>query len=246
MKEVVVMPTCKRPEMLALALRAIDQADNPPNDIRIFCDTDTNVQEVEYVRDTYLPHAMIFHAGQHPSLPSGMWNILNSMKQGYETGADLIYHVEEDVLVKPDFFEWHRSMDYPDLMATCGRIMERFPNYLQYTNPGACLRRAGLGLVVEHITDDLFRNHEQYMDRFGPMEESSKLDDGLIRRVARQHGLRVMYPWKPKCAHIGFRGYRRYDIFQNNGNIVERIAGLERMLPNVRNHDPRYGQDCEL
>lgn len=242
MKEVIVMPVCNRPEMLSLALRGIDQANNPPDDVRIFCDTDTCVSDVEYVRDTYLPHAQIFQAGLHPFVPSGMWNILNALKQGYETGADLIYHIEEDVVVKPKFFEWHRKHNVPGIMATCGR---RWKNYPYYTNPGSCFHRSKLGLVVKHIIPALFSNHVAYQDVvFGKMEESSHLDDGLIRRVARQHNLPVVYPNEPMCSHIGFRYYRKVDIFQNNGTIQERIVGLEDMLSKL---DPngRYSRDYE-
>ncbi|VVB52815.1 Uncharacterised protein [uncultured archaeon] len=244
--EVVVMPTYARPEMLALALEALDrtQADV---DVRIFADHGANLDEIDYVRDTYYPHAVIFHAAQHIYAPSGMWNILHALKAGYDTGALHIYIVEEDVLVHPDFFKWHHEAqaDAGDFIATCGRIQPRYPDYRLYQNPGSCFRRDKLALVVKHIKDELFADPRGYQDRtFGPMDESSHLDDGLVRRVARQHGLGAKYPETPKCRHIGFAGYNRIHIFQNRGNIQERIEGLRKMLPTI---DPsgRYSRDFE-
>lgn len=243
----VVMPTLNRPEMLALALEHLDRT-NQDIDVRIFLDhtSQERLDEVEYVRDTYYPNALIFHADPHIQTPSGMWNILNALLQGYNTGAEYIYIVEEDVCVYPDFFKWHEQAQKDNMwFATCGRVMRNYPNYRYYTNPGSCFERSMLELVIPHINYDMFSTGREYMDRvFGPMDESSDLDDGLIRRVARQHGLQVKYPDTPKCSHIGFRGYNKLDIFQNPGDLKTRIEGLRKMLPNI---DPngRYSRDFE-
>lgn len=248
MKEVVVMPTLKRPEMLALSLEKINQSNNPPDDIRIFLDTCTEEQamEVEFVRDEYCPHAMIYRAQKHIEMPGGMWNILMSLKQGYETGADLIWIIEEDVLVKSESFNWHRQAQASgDYLATCGRKIPRLPNYNQYTNPGSCFKREMLVKVVEHIKPELFIDRRKYMDeQFGRMDEISDLDDGLIRRIARFNGLKVLYPSNPTCYHIGFRAYNHFMNWVNEGNIQERITGLRKMLPTI---DPncKYTGDFE-
>ena len=246
MANTVVMPVCKRPEMLALALEALDrtQADL---DVRIYADTQTNLDEVEYTRDVYFPDALIFHAKPHAQVPSGMWNILGALKAGYHTGSPYVFLVEEDVVVKPDFFDWHMEAQRTgDYLATCGRRMRNYPQFVMYTNPGACFAHDKLGLVVEHINDDLFSNSRVYMDMtFGSMDESSDLDDGLIRRVARQHQLTVKYPESPKCSHIGFRGYRQLDIAQNDGDIATRIAGLRQMLAKIDVNARYFSRDLD-
>jgi hypothetical protein len=246
-KQIVVMPTLKRLEMLALALERLARTNESDLDVRIFADTDANLEELDYVRDNYYPDAMIFHAGPHVDVPSGMWNILNALKQGYETAADLIYIVEEDVLVKPDFFKWHQSAQEPGILATCGRRMQgALASYSQYTNPGSCFSLDKLRLVVKHITKDLFNNRRAYMDGvFGRMDEVSDLDDGLIRRIARFYGLPVKYPDIPKCSHIGFTAYNRYFGWTNNeGDIKYRIEKLRMMLPTV-DMKSRYTHDFE-
>ena len=65
---VVVVPTLKRPEFLGLCLEKIAQTpEGQYLDVRIFLDTcsDERADEVEFVRDTYLPNAEIFRASEH-------------------------------------------------------------------------------------------------------------------------------------------------------------------------------------
>jgi len=246
LSECVVMPCYKRIEMLALALEHLDRTNRKNLDIRIFVDTTTEerIDEVEYVRNVYYPDAIIFHAKPHPNVPSGMWNILNALKQGYETGASRVYLVEEDTCVHRDYFTWHDEAQVSgDFLATCGRYHR--PGYEKYTNPGSCFKREMLAKVVEHIVPDLFVDRRAYMDhQFGKMDELSDLDDGLIRRIAKFHGLKVKYPDMPKCSHIGFMAYNHYRGWENTGNIRERIVNLRKMLNEV---DPknRYTKDFE-
>jgi len=223
---VVVMPTLKRPEFLALALEKISLSNNPPDDIRIFLDTcpAERLDEVEYVRDTYLPTAQIFQAGPHIAATSGCWNILNSIKQGSHTGADYVFLIEEDVMVFPDFFNWslemHKSDDY---FATCGRLRkEHSSDY--YTNPGACISRNGLKHLLPYINDRYFADCRGYLDMHFPlMEEASHLDDGLIRRVIKMSGMKIAYPLTPKVAHQGFHFYNQFQQYTTAGPIQERI-----------------------
>ena len=139
---VVVIPTCNRPEFLALVLEKLSRTPESDSiDVRIFLDSgsEARLKEVEYVRDTYLPTAEIFQAHTHVVAPSGTWNILNSLKAGYETGAAFIYLVEEDVMVlSEDFFQRHRDMqdsgDYfvnlrPALRSYADRFLSK-PGYL--------------------------------------------------------------------------------------------------------------------
>jgi hypothetical protein len=240
------MPTLKRPEMLALALESIDRADQSPDDIRIYVDhtDDKRLSEVEYVRDTYLPRALIFHAKEHPRAPSGCWNILNSMKDGYESGADLIFFIEEDVRVFHDYFTWSTRAQDSGCFATSGRYIKRYgENY--YTNPGASFRRESLALVVPHINDSFFNDRRGYLDKtFSPFPDASDLDDGLIRHVMRSVNGFVKYPETPKVAHQGFRMYCRTEEFRPMGNIQQRVDQLRNILKHV---DPswRFTQDFE-
>lgn len=247
MKSVVVMPTLHRPEMLALSLERIANSINHPDDIRIFLDacSEERLDEVEYVRDEFFPEAHIFRAGKHVEAPSGTWNILHALKQGYHSGADLVFLIEEDVQIFPEFFKWHIfKQETGDWFATCGRYRTEYP-IDHYTNPGSCLKKDSLRQIVPHINDSFFNDRRGYMDRFfGVMDGASDLDDGLIRRVIRACSGKIAYPDKPKCAHHGFRMYNRAEPYLVTGNIKERINQFRKMQKALKSSD-RYTRDFE-
>src|SRR5277367_2991462 len=120
---VVVIPTLKRPEFLALTLEKIAQTPEGQHlDVRIFLDTcsDERADEVEFCRDTYLPNAEIFRASEHIKVLSGTWNILNALRCGYETGKKFVFMIEEDIFIKNSFFDLHRRVQNSgDYFVTC-------------------------------------------------------------------------------------------------------------------------------
>jgi hypothetical protein len=199
------------------------------------------------VRDTYLPTADIFRAGEHVRVLSGCWNILNSLKAGYETGAELIYFVEEDVMVRPNFFQWHAQQHAEqDYFVTCGRRIGHMPIDF-YSNPGTCYRRKNLASVMPHITDEFFKDTILYLKKLFPRMDGmdGPLDDGLIRKVARSVNGLVRCADPNVAVHQGFRYYDRIDLYKNSGkSIQEKIERLKEMLPTV---DPksRYTGDFE-
>jgi hypothetical protein len=244
---VIVMPTCHRPEFLALSLESVRVSLNTPRDVRIYidCCSDERAAEIEYVRNAYLPMARLYRSGEHVIAPSGCFNILRALKEGYESGAEYVFLVEEDVRVFVNYFD--RSIEAhlqpPPVFATCGRL-QKFGDGC-YTNPGACFRRCSLASVVPHINEDFFANRREYMDLcFGSMDEASDLDDGLIRRVIRsQEGLvRTLDP--PAVAHQGFKYYNVLSYLSVEGSIQERIQRLRILLDRISPID-RYTRDFE-
>lgn len=245
---VAAIPTATRPEMLALTLQALSESHRPDNlDVRIYADRSADINVVEQVRNLYYPEALIFQAKQHVISPSGCWNILNAIKQGYETGAENIFLIEEDIRIRPNFFEFHLSQT--DCLASCGRKDPH--HYLLYgplyTNPGSCLRRELVERLLPHINDDYFTRLGAYLDEhFETWPTQSQLDDGLIRRVIRKMGGHVVYPETPVCIHQGFRLYDRIDIYKNDEIGVEKkITRLKEIISSIRPGD-RYAKDFEV
>jgi hypothetical protein len=243
---IVVIPTLHRTEILALTLEKLSLAQKQRNvEVRIYVDTTTDkrLSEFEYVRDTYFPTADLYHAKPHLKVPSGCWNILHALKGGYESEADFVHLIEEDVLVYPDYFDWMESQT-GDYFAACGRYVPRYGQL--YTNPGSMLPRASLATVVPHINDSFFADRRAYLDARWLCEEGyGDFDDGLIQRIHRASGLPLRFPDTPKVAHVGFHYYNRTQNYQNKeGGIEQRIARLREILPTV---DPsgRYTKDFE-
>jgi hypothetical protein len=228
MHSIVVIPTAHRPEMLAKCLQYLDTARNRPN-VHIYADNvdESRLSEIEQVRDLYLPDAFLFHAKSRPDVLSGSWNILNAIKDGARW-AENVYLVEEDVLVYPEFFEWHEAQTTD---ASCGRFDRYTRNRVNlYTNPGSCLRRRLLDALLPHINDEYFTDQQKYCEKYLG-SEYGYLDDGLIRRIIDKHNFTVSLAIPAVCAHIGFRLYNRASPYLNPGKTLEeKIKGLDGVL----------------
>jgi hypothetical protein len=256
-KLTVVMPTFKRTEMLALALEKLRACpESSQAEVRIHLDhsnephiSEVRLAETEYVRDVYFPEAQIYQAKNHVLAPSGCWNILQSLKAGWEAGSEYVALVEEDCLVTPDFFQRHMEMQASgEYFVTSGRKLPYLPGDY-YTNPGCCFRRDKLALVIPHINDAYFVNLTGYLDRhFGPMSDGGNLDDGLVRRVMRSVNGEAKTAVPSIVSHIGFHYYQKQPLYMNPGTIQERIAWLRTFLSDIparKKADPRYIGDLE-
>jgi hypothetical protein len=247
MRSVVVIPTLKRPEFLALCLEKLSYAQNVPDDIRIFLDwcSDDRLSEIEYVRDKFFPTADIFRAGPHILVPGGTWNILHSLKEGHTSGADYVFLLEEDIFCKPEFFtEHYRMQSGGDYFVTCGRkLRNRDDSY--YSNPGTCYKSDKLALVMPHINMKYFADQAGYLERHFPhMDDAGTLDDGLIRRVMQSTGGRAKCAIPAISAHQGFHYFGKFTQYHIVGPIAERIEKLRVMLAKISPTD-RYTGDFE-
>lgn len=180
----------------------------------------------------------MFHARSHTRAHSGTWNILNSIKHASQS-ADRVYLVEEDVMVYPYFFDWHESQTAP---ASCGRVHPGYESKeYNYFNPGSCLRRPLLDLLVPHINEEYYADTRAYAKRVFNADGGSFLDDGLIRCVMARAGMRGVFPESPVCAHQGFRYYNKLDIFTSEGTVLERMKKFDAMCHDIEHSaDPRF------
>lgn len=244
LRSVVVMPAANRPELCALSLESLGRAKDCPKILLNVDDvSDKLKEEFRHVHKHYAPpQTSLVYRDPHVKVSSGCWNILTSIKDGYETGADAVVLVEEDVLVNRDFFTRHWEEMDKGAVVSCGRFCRLFgPRYPTiYTNPGSCLSRTFLEALVPHINDDFFRDTGGYMDRLQvpPVPGIHGLDDGLIRRVMWLNCWHPVQPPvdKPLCAHIGCHAIEnRYDFvgFNADAPVLERAEQVRNFLKTV-------------
>ena len=236
--------------MLALSLerlQACPESNSNYLEIRIYLDHSnvTRLDEVEYIRDEYFSTASIYHAQNHVLCPGGSWNILNALKQGWQSDANYIFLVEEDVMVRPEFFQRHLKMQQSgDFFVTSGR-QRRGLSADYYTNPGCCFRREKLELIIPHICDEYFADQAGYIRRnFKICDDAGILDDGLIRRVMLSVNGRAMCAVPPIAFHQGFHYYQRIPQYCVQGLIQDKIVQLKTMLAKI-NPEDRYTKDFE-
>ena len=255
-QSVVVMPAAHRPEFAYLALEQLGKAkDCPP--VEVFVDDvgEKLKQEFEDVWKHTKNVTMTFRQ-PHVQVSSGCWNILNSIKDGYDMGVQWVFLVEEDVLVMPDFFERHWAEMEKGAVVSCGRFCRLFgPRYPTiYTNPGSCLSRTFLEALVPHINDEFFRDTGGYMDRLQvpPVPGIHGLDDGLIRRVMWLNCWEPVQPPmdKPLCAHIGCQAVEnRYSFVGLNVDapVLQRAEQIRNFLKTIDRQGPhaKYIRDLD-
>lgn len=235
--------------MLALTLEALS-VNNPLNlPVKIRADYNGQLENIERVRDSYYPDASLVVSPEHIDAPSGTWNILNALKDGYDSGAELIFLVEEDVLIKPGYFQYHfHEQNRPEVLASCGRWT--WFNDLHgphYTNPGSCLKRSLLAEVISHMHDDYYTRLREYLrEAFPVWDEMSDLDDGLIRRCVVKLGGICAFPSAAVCRHIGWVQYDRLAEYKNfETDIEKRITRLREIMTTLKPGD-RYLRDYEF
>ena len=110
------------------------------------------------------------------------FNVLESFREAYATDARYVYLLEDDVLVMPDYFEWHEAAHekWHPFVSCAGRI-NRSLNFAMngpeaidetYKSPlacvasssaygswAACFTRQSLGLILKEADNTDFLNH---------------------------------------------------------------------------------------
>lgn len=253
----VVMPTAHRPEFCALALEQLAKASHCPQ-VYVFVDdvSEKLKEEFRYVAALH-PEAVFTYRQPHMPVWSGCWNIATSIKDGYDMGSDVVFLVEEDILVFPDYFDYHfKTMENSAVKVSCGRscrlFNSRYPD--MYTNPGSCFTREFLDELVPHINNEFFSDMAAYFNKhlpFPPRPGLHGADDGLIRRVLLRNDWTPAFPPinQPRCAHIGCMAIEnRFDfVGVVDGDVSVRIEAMRNFLKTVDRNGPKekYVRDLD-
>lgn len=175
-----------------------------------------------------------------------------SLLTGYQYAAlqatDLVFMIEEDVMVAGDFFRWHLAVQEQRPEAFCS-IAVANPNRIMndacsasgdyyigggdYCSLGVCFRRE---VILERIAPfcetAYFANPVDYVHRRFkglPIGHAFAEQDGLIRRI-EMVGPRsgIVWPWVPKAYHAGYYGKNRGA--GPRGTLAQRIANLADII----------------
>src|SRR6476661_5195277 len=115
MQDILIIPTFDRPEFLWLCLDHIVACPEAGElDIRVYVDNHTfhppPLVAIRSVLENF-PQLHIALVVQNPHDYAGnSFNLLTAYKEAFESDANLVFMVEDDVMVRPNFFEWHRQV----------------------------------------------------------------------------------------------------------------------------------------
>jgi len=229
---VVIVPTFDRPEMLwncldhLAACRGIGGVQ-----VRVHLDYRApliSANEVEDVTHGFVERMAIRLVRSEPHRYRGnSFNLLTAMKLAHEDRADVVYIVEDDVMVSPDFLGWHQSVHFRHsrLAASIGVAM---PTHGAYASLGVCLPDGSLATIVEHATQEYFGNMRVYCDRTFPPSQFDVEQDGLIARALA--GYEVAWAPTPVAAHVGWYGYHRKDTVRPTGMLRDRVEAVREAI----------------
>jgi hypothetical protein len=236
MSDLVLIPTFDRPEMLWLCLEALARCPTgDPLAIRIYVDAhigqppppkDEIVRVVERFPQLSV---QIAYRASHP-YPGNSYNVLMAYKDAYESDAPHVFLVEDDVIVFPPFFTWHRVMHLTQSLG-CSIAIEN-PGHGAYASLGVCFKRETLGLVVPHCRTAYFQDMRGYCRAHFPPSKFDCEQDGLFARVLK--GFPVAWALIPVAQHVGWYGYHRPKSIRPHGTLEERYVQVTKTLSNAQ------------
>jgi hypothetical protein len=229
-KDVVVVPCWRRPEFLWHCLDNLTRADGIDR-VHVLFRPDTgyspdNLQVIQAFADR-LSSFEVQVADPCPfrrTKPSA--NFLLGLLHAAATTKQLVFLVEEDIMVARDYFRWHRAVQAAAAPLFCS-IPVKNPNrvltlpdapdayYLSSGDScsnGMCFDRQVLrSLVAPHVNMAYLRRPKKYIRRHFPASSIGLgyvEQDGLIRRIQEQSPLPIAWPCVPRAFHSGFFGAR--------------------------------------
>lgn len=233
MKEIVLVTTYNRPELLYLCLEHL-AACPEIREKEIWVRYESRSLADDYLRENrivvghFKELPLRFESCRGHGYSGNSWNVLTAYKDALEAGAERIYLVEDDVLIQPDFFRWHAAMYRRDPRLFCSigwHCLRRsdvprgvddplgyFTSCEDYASIGVCWPRQSLGYVTELCTSEYFENPVGFLRRRFPKSSLSlsfSEQDGLIMHVLEEVRAPVAWPAMRRCNHVGWWGYHR-------------------------------------
>lgn len=261
MKDIVLIPTYRRPEYLYLCLEHLAKTYPDAQDREFWICEDSRphdeytfkiVREWEHdVYNAWIKRLPLCWIKQREHEYNGnSFNVMRSYRAAYEQpDVRFVYLVEDDVFVTPDFFRWHEDMSRvePNAMCSiayrCSRNHEAkkdisdpaayFSTARDYASIGVRWPKEKLAWVVEHDKDSYYRSQDQYMVTRFPNNRFSRdfsEQDGLIMRVMWEIQGYTVWPYVPRCYHMGWYGYHRPNGKRPNGFLDAKIDEIRRIV----------------
>lgn len=261
MKEVVIVTTYNRPELLYLCLEAIWRDDST---MPVF---------------VYLDRAIHWKSGiiQNPlplTLPAGPVTVVGRQRHGYygnsynlleackewASKVDIVHLIEDDTLVHKGYFTWARCMlrsSKIQYAAVCGRINSpHLKNW--YESPCASWDASKMAQALGHLIPEYYTSSREEMQRLlhevmfptlrrmdgKPYKKSGAEQDRFFQMCIEYHGWLTKFPDVPLATHFGYYGYNCPPSVKGPQaeRLHDRIEELRNLLTNYDFRCAMFGQ----
>lgn len=247
MKECILVCTYRRPELLKCCLERITDHYGYSDDLFVFADrgeVDQQLQDICAGECAKLI-AQPIHKFYGNSYSAG-----EALRFAYNSGYELIHVIEDDVLIKPGFFDWTRQVheDWDDIFCSCGWVFNREMPLVEETYfalwiyiPQFSIRRDKLELVLPHLNPIYYSDLQKYVyenfkdnpiKNLHPHTIQHFEIDGLLQRIMMRHKMQVAWNGIAKVKHVGAFGYNagwdsKEVFFDGCNSFSERVARVE-------------------
>lgn len=245
MRDVVLVPCYERPEYTRVCLEYLSRARGiEDKDIWLFLDNHKG-DDFEKIFDGQQSNFDLANFGSC-QLPHDTYgnskNIIDGLKAAYESGAERIFLVEDDIMVAPDIFEWHEAiLEGADPFVSCASALNKSAHF-QINGPDKM--------------DELIKDPNAYKLVRGPYSShaaaftrsklrlfiAADLKDiewcsGREQDIWMQHVMKLLYgysvwPYVPRAFNVGMTSYHINTGMKFNGTLEEKCETLRKAIVN--------------
>jgi hypothetical protein len=251
MRDVVIVPTYNRPELLWLCLEYIVDA-HPSEDTEVWVCEDLHTDKPKgFTVEIEMLATLRYFEGRFakfrykavtPHTTYGnSHNLLSALHEASLCDTRLVYIIEDDALITKDFFTWNEQVyeKFKPWVACAGRLNRslNFESNGRYAmdetikDINACTRVKGAYMswatcFPRETLDQLFCAECIQAQTFGPGIEQ----DILIQDVMRRYGVSSLWPFVPRAFHLGYYSYHRTGGIVPQGTLEQRVTALRSVV----------------
>lgn len=246
--DVVLIPAWRRPEFLWHCLANIKRAHGASDLHYIFrFDAGHDKDLYKVIADFPFSHQVSVTPRTNYRMAKQSFSLLTGYQQAAQRSDGLVFMIEEDVMVRQDFFQWHRAVhdQQPGLFCSIavknhnrqinedGGEDEYYLTDMDFCSLGLCWRREVLlDVVLPYASREYYLNPPAFIARnfkgapFGEFYEQ----DGLLRRIQWHlaNERHIAYPFRPRAYHAGLYGANRGR--HPTGTLAQRMAYVTSMI----------------
>ena len=264
MNEVILIPTYKRIPFLIRVIEQIRQFDKETG-IVVFPDRgSSHTADYAFVADYFKREAVtILYVPAHDYYGNS-YNALEALRWAYNAGFDLVHYIEDDVIVHPDYFAWHRRMheNFEDIFASMAWVFNRHTPLVEaelfqpwYYAIGTCFPRRSLQMLMPHCCPLYYQDMPGYIAKvFADSKMNTPFgiehfeQDGLIQRVIDRAKVQTVSAGLAKCTHLGAFGYNRgwdyeEELFEGCDSIVHKLQRINEFFNDEHWRVEMFGRD---
>lgn len=252
MRDVVIVPCFERPEFTRVCLEYLSRARGIDDKELWLCQDahdpydgtfDAMLPVVDYAYETF-PNNFVHKMIACHNTYGNSKNLLHSMRLAYLSRAPRVFLVEDDIMVMPDFFEWHEEVlcasEFP--FVSCATSLNKSAHFpingrhsmdesfqspdayyiatSAYSSHAAAFTRSNLGEVVQRFANDT---------TYECLRSGAEQDILIQGLMASTPNCGSAWPYIPRAYNVGIYSYHISGM-RFNGSFEEKVNAVRSVI----------------